>query len=168
MWYFSIRYLGDRPRYACCLSPFTLGSPTSLGPQRNACRLCICETKKSLCGPKYVVSTATSVAAPRDLIPRFRLIYQLLDYEKAHFLSPTPSDRSQSDEEWNRRRKLLDEAEDHDDAPNKEARLLTRPWRIVFWPASRPLLRLALVSVWVPLGSLDTRRAREQLPSRVI
>ena len=58
--------------------------------------------------------------------PLFRLIYQLLDYEKAHFLSPTPSDRSQSDEEWNRRRKLLDEAEDHDDAPNQEARALDK------------------------------------------
>jgi tyrosine-protein phosphatase len=126
MWCFSIRHLGDRPRYACCLSPFTLGSPTSLGPQRIAWRLCICETKKYLREPKYVVSTATYVPAPRDLIPRFRLIYQLFDYEKAHFLSPTPSDRSQSDEEWNRRRKLLDEAEDHDDAPNKEARALDK------------------------------------------
>lgn len=58
-----------------------------------------------------------------DLIPRYRLIYQLLDYEKelrSHFLSPTPSDRSQSDEEWNRRRKLLDDASDHDDPPDPE------------------------------------------------
>src|ERR1700761_4857173 len=43
---------------------------------------------------------------------------------------------------------------------------LTRLWRIVFWPASRPLLRLALASVWVPPGRLDTRLARGPLPSR--
>ena len=133
MWYFSIRNPGDRPRYARCISPFTLGFPTSLGPQGIACRrLCICETKKYMGWPQYVVSTATSVVVPRDLIPCYRLIYQLLDYEKvlrAHFLSPTPSDISQSDEEWNRRRKLLDDASDHDDGPDQENAAMQREAR---------------------------------------
>src|SRR6266702_1412680 len=82
--------------------------------------------------PKYVVSIATSVASPCNLIPCYRLIYQLLDYEKvlrAHFLSPTPSDRSQSDEEWNRRRKLLDDASDHDDGPDRESTEMQREAR---------------------------------------
>ncbi|KAF8271344.1 hypothetical protein EI94DRAFT_1698119 [Lactarius quietus] len=107
----------------------------------------------SLRSPGFPNKSGTS----KECMPLMHiLIYQLLDYEKvlrAHFLSPALSDRSQSDEEWNRRRKLLDEASDHDDGPDqenaemqREARLLTRPWRIVFWPASRPLLRLALVS----------------------
>jgi len=46
MWHFSIRYLGDRPRYASRYSPFPLRSPTSLASQRNASSLCICQTKK--------------------------------------------------------------------------------------------------------------------------
>jgi tyrosine-protein phosphatase len=53
------------------------------------------------------------------------LIYQLLDYEKvlrAHFLSPTPS----SDEEWDRRRKLLDDASDHEDRPDQESTEMQR------------------------------------------
>src|SRR6266404_2983506 len=71
--------------------------------------------------PKYVVSIATSVTLPRNLISHYRLICQLVDYEKelhARFLSPTPSHHSQSEsaanEEWSRRRKLLDD----DDGPD--------------------------------------------------
>ncbi|KAH9025063.1 hypothetical protein EDB84DRAFT_1505563 [Lactarius hengduanensis] len=61
--------------------------------------------------------------------PNMSLIYQLLDYEKvlrAHSLSPTPSDRSQSDEEWNRRRKLLDNTSDHDDGPDQDTAEMQR------------------------------------------
>ena len=78
--------------------------------------------------PKYVVSIATSVTSPCNLIPRYRLIYQLLDYDKvlrAHFLSPTPS----SDEDWDRRRKLLDDASDHDDRPDQESTEMQREAR---------------------------------------
>ncbi|KAI9434130.1 hypothetical protein BJY52DRAFT_1198322 [Lactarius psammicola] len=64
--------------------------------------------------------------------PNMSLIYQLLDYEKvlrAHFLSPTPSDRSQSDEDWNRRRKLLEDVSDHDDGPDQESTEMQREAR---------------------------------------
>ena len=52
----------------------------------------------------------------------YSLIYQLLDYEKVlrgPCRSPTPSERSHleaaADEEWSRRRKLLDDASDRED-----------------------------------------------------
>lgn len=49
--------------------------------------------------------------------PNMSLIYQLHDFEKV-LLS---SDRSQPDlEEWSRRRKLLDDASDHEDGPDQE------------------------------------------------
>jgi tyrosine-protein phosphatase MSG5 len=70
---------------------------------------------------QYVVSMATLVI---PFLPHFycRLIYQLLDYEKVlrgPYRSPTPSERSYleaiADEEWSRRRKLLDDASDRED-----------------------------------------------------
>ncbi|KAI0257512.1 hypothetical protein BJV78DRAFT_1278022 [Lactifluus subvellereus] len=54
--------------------------------------------------------------------PNMSLIYQLLDYEKVlrgPCRSPTPSERSHleaaADEEWSRRRKMLDDASDRED-----------------------------------------------------
>ncbi|KAI0307848.1 hypothetical protein B0F90DRAFT_1677766 [Multifurca ochricompacta] len=60
--------------------------------------------------------------------PNMSLIYQLLDYEKVlrgPSRSPTPSERSQSeaaaDEEWVRRRKMLDDNSDREEIAEKES-----------------------------------------------
>jgi len=56
------------------------------------------------------------------IISYYSLIYQLMEYDKVlrgPYGSPTPSERSRleasADEEWSRRRKLLDETPDHED-----------------------------------------------------
>ena len=117
VWRFTFRDDGDRPGDACSrirrpqrTSRYS-GSPRT----RHAGRLHVCQEQKQVGWTQYVVRANQFLSCHYGTIfnPVCRLIYQLLDYERAlRGGSPTDSIGPSEDEEWERRRRLLDQEPD--------------------------------------------------------
>jgi tyrosine-protein phosphatase len=122
MWHFSLSDYGYRSCNASGRTSFNFGSSRGVGIERYAGCICICQRKKQVGRTQHVVRTKniSFVLVPSHLL--LRLIYQLLEYERALQAQDAlraPSEKNSvldEEEEWGRRRRLLDEApSDHDD-----------------------------------------------------